>query len=99
VYVSLTEAPKDRAAYAALFFGVFWGSWACAAVWMLLTYWRGSLSITESQLYQQGAISNSGINLAAVDDARWKIPKRGRIVLRTPGKHNWRPYFAPTTAF
>ena len=56
VIVSLADAPKDRAVYAALFFGVFWGSWASAATWMILAYWRESLSITDGQLNKQGVI-------------------------------------------
>jgi hypothetical protein len=54
VYFSLTDVPKDRAIYAALLFGLFWGFWTLAAAWMLLTYWRGSLSIEDGQICQQG---------------------------------------------
>ena len=84
VIVSLTGLPKDRAVYAALFFGTFWGSWACVAVWMILTYWRAWLRITPDQLHEQGVISTKKIDLDSVNYARWKITGRGRIALRTP---------------
>lgn len=87
-YGTWAEAPEERrtsALYAATMFGVFWGSFACLACWLLLAYWREELRISDGQVTQQGVTGSKQIDLHSVTAFRWRIAPRpgGSLVLRT----------------
>jgi hypothetical protein len=79
------ELPPDRRLLGIAVVVVGWGFFCALSIWILLAYWRETLTLRASRVIQQGVIASRECDLAEVHDLRWApTSKGGRVVLRTP---------------
>ncbi len=81
-----SEVPPNRrvhALYLLIFSLSVWGFMAGLSLWVLVAYYRESLTIRDGHVIQQGVIGKKEIDLADITDVHWIVIKRGKITLRT----------------
>lgn len=74
------DAPADRRIYAVTLFSVFWGTWACGSMWLLVACWRANLEIDEDRVVWHGVIGKRQIVLSEVSMVRWR-PNNDSVTL------------------
>lgn len=82
----LAPPPKARLdpIYMAIFFGLFWGAWSCLAIWILLTYWRERLTVTDENVIQRGVIRTQVVGFDEIKSLIWKpSPPQVRLIAET----------------
>lgn len=67
-YSAWVDAPNDHRAFEAMFPAIFWGGWACLALWLLVFYHRARLQITNDRVTEGGI----EIDLDRVNSVRWQ---------------------------
>lgn len=65
------NAPVDPI-FLALGFAIFWGAWASAAMWSLLSYWRGQIIVTDEQVIQRGVLNTKIAGFNKIERVVWK---------------------------
>jgi hypothetical protein len=79
IYLALT----DRNVVLGILHGSFWSFWICLSVWMLLAYYRESLTIQNGTVVWRGVRRIRVMNLSELVEVRWKRTGSGAIVLRS----------------
>ena len=87
VYVALAACPEDRRILALCFFSGVWGVFIALAIWILVAYWRESLTVTEGHVAQRGIISSHEMSFPEVTELLWRgTPNGGSLVLRSASR-------------
>ena len=69
--------------YVAIGFACFWSAMSSLAIWLLLTFWRGRVSLTDESVTQQGVLRTATIRFDEIERVTWK-PAPSQIRLHTP---------------
>jgi hypothetical protein len=77
------ETKPDRRLWGVLLFSSLWGIMAILPAWILLAYWRESLTIANGSVRQQGVVRQRELQLKDVNQAEWRLVKGGGLKLRT----------------
>lgn len=85
VAMAIVDAPlQDTVSLTVLVLGVF-GLFEFIGIWMLLDYWRASLSVDADEIVQRGVLRTKELQLSEVTAARWvSVGVGGKLVLTTP---------------
>lgn len=77
VYLAATEGNV----LLGIVFGGFWSFWIGLSVWLLLAYYRESLTIQDGTVVQRGVLHTKSMKLSELVDVQWKSVRA--VVLRS----------------
>ena len=86
VIATVAPPPKARLqpVHMAMFFGFFWGAWSCLSIWLLLSYWRERLIVSDDTVIQRGVFRTRGIRLNEIDRLVWRpAPPQLQVIAGT----------------
>ena len=69
----------------AVVFGLFWGAWFIASLWIIAAYFREQLTIESEAITQQGVLRRRTTSVQAISKLQWRLrPVRGSAVIHWP---------------
>lgn len=69
--------------YLAVGIACFWSAMSSLAIWLLLAYWRGRVTVSDESVTQQGVLRTATIRFDEMERVTWK-PAPSQIRLHTP---------------
>ena len=59
----------------AVFFGVFWGAWFIASLWVIAAYFREQFTIESEAITQQGVLRRRTASIAEISKLQWQVTR------------------------
>ena len=87
VYAALTNIDGSfaRPITAAWLFGIVWGMFSLLGIYLMAAYARHRLTVTETDISDQGVLRQKTISFAHLNQVTWKlIPQNGSLVMQSP---------------